>query len=144
MYHVCLMLTAAAHLDAVSKLVSLVVNPAVPPQQQLSVGLMPAGTSWNPETDDPYELITHWFGCYSGIPETLLSALQALPTTLPTPPGGWPWVVGGITRMTEAQALAAVPHLQLYVGSSAAPDTSIGQTLLAQALAEHNLMTLDV
>lgn len=144
MYNVCVMLVSNENLEPASRLLSLIANPSVPPIQQFSVGLIPASATFDPENDDPYELITHWITAYSDISDEKLALFQSLATTAPTPPEGWPWAVGGVTYLTEAQALEAASFIQLYPGSSEEPDTALAPSLLAQLKLDHNLKGLDV
>lgn len=143
MYHVCIAVAAAANITLVNKLLSLVIDLEAAPTVQLSVGLCPEATVINPE-DDPFGLETHWMGAWTPITHNKLTAFQNLANDLPAPPGGWPWVVGGVERLTEAEALTAAGSVTFYALSQAEPDSQLQHTLLTAVKNATGLKTLDV
>lgn len=143
MYHVCIAVAADEDLDVVSRLLSLVIDPTAVPVQQLGVPLCPQATVIDPETD-PYGLQTHWMGAWTPITHEKLTAFQNLSNSPPTPPGGWPWVVGGITRLTEAEAATAAGKVTFYTLSQEMPDNQLQHTLLAAVRNATGLKTMDV
>lgn len=151
MYHVCIAICPAAHLDKANKLLSLVMAPTAPASPKFSVGLMPTATEWDPETDDPYEFITHWLaGLTPGTPEQIallgeqIAVFHNLASEIPTPPGGWPWTVGGVVQMTLAEAQEAAAVVTFTTSSQATVDTSLALRNLAAAKAANGLKGLDV
>lgn len=105
----CIFVSPAEHRAANNLLMALVNGDDPDLSNSFSRGANADGSYNDP--DDLYELATHFFG---GMPvsEAWEITVANLASSLPTPPGGWPW--NGITQQ-DAEAAAAAIYLQVTI-----------------------------
>lgn len=136
-------LVPVAQAVPMNKLLAMV---AVPQEHPSSTNLSRyCNATGIPNFSDPngYDGATHLMGAWSILTDERAAFYLGLRENLPAPAGGWPWVVGGQTILTEAEAQAAVDAWLISVTSSATWDISMIHANFAATMAAQGLKLIE-